>query len=144
MKKIDPKRFQKKEPEEISFEPASLNQSPALKKEPVKKKKETTKIQINEGINNRLNETKNEQINERSIYCIEIPKNRRKIRSSFDIFEDQKSGLEKIQLATADSGQKKPKLGNMVQKALDLYIKSRTKELENVQINKEINERTNI
>jgi len=45
-----------------------------------------------------------------------------KIRHTFDIFKDQLQELHSMQLKFVQSGGKKPKLGEMVQEALDLYF----------------------
>jgi hypothetical protein len=65
-----------------------------------------------------------------------VPLSRRKTRQSFDIFEDQYDALKKIQLAEADQtghphGRK---LGEMVQEALDAFIKERAKKLGTIAI----------
>ena len=59
---------------------------------------------------------------------------------SFDIFKDQQTALEKLQLAAVDAGHKKPKLGDMVQEAIDLYVEKWAKKLPNVRLNKRSNE----
>lgn len=47
------------------------------------------------------------------------------IRHAFDIYSDQLYGLQAIQLEAVQNGKKKPKLGTMVQKALDLYLQQK-------------------
>jgi len=47
-----------------------------------------------------------------------------KIRHAFDIFEDQLRELHTRQLEAVRAGKKKPGLGEMVQRALDEYIKN--------------------
>jgi len=150
MKKVKTERFQVKKPEKISFQPDSLDKkSPTPKPKsvkPIKKKTEQTKEETSVQTNGRTDE----QINERSVYLIKIPIERRKIRNSFDIFEDQMSALNKIQLAEIESGgKKKPALGDMIQKALDNYIKEKVEQEENIKIsyeqaNEPTDERTNV
>ena len=48
---------------------------------------------------------------------------REKIRHTFDIYKDQLLALQVIQLEAVQSGKKKPKLGKMVSKGIDLFIK---------------------
>ena len=73
-------------------------------------------------------------------YVIHISDRRDKLRRSFDIFKDQQTALEKLQLAAVDAGHKKPKLGDMVQEAIDLYVEKWAKKLPNVRLNKRSNE----
>jgi hypothetical protein len=63
-----------------------------------------------------------------------VPAERRKVRHSFDIFEDQMSALENLQLAIANQEGTKPPLGDMVQEAIDLYTKQKTKKFNNVEL----------
>jgi hypothetical protein len=53
-----------------------------------------------------------------------IPKNRRKIRHPFDIYEDQLEVLKRLQLAAQDEAGSKavPTLGDMARQALDQYL----------------------
>jgi hypothetical protein len=68
-------------------------------------------------------------------FSIEIPHSRRKTRQSFDIFEDQYDALKKIQIAEhKQSGEKAQKLGEMVQEALDIYIREKAKRLSNITV----------
>ena len=71
------------------------------------------------------------------IYAIVIPNRREKFRTAFDIFRDQKAALDKPQLATVDAGAERPSLGEMVQDAIDAYIKRRVKELTNTRLKHE-------
>ena len=48
---------------------------------------------------------------------------RRKIRHAFDIYQDQLISLQMRQLEAVQRGKRKPKLGKMVQDAIDLYLK---------------------
>lgn len=135
MKKVDTKRFQSKKPEKISFQADSFEKkSPTPKTKPVKAIEKKPK-RTHEPTSVQTNERPNEQTNERSVYLIEIPIKRRKIRNSFDIFEDQMAALNKIQLAAMDSGdKKKPALGNIIQTALDNHIKEKVVQEENLKI----------
>jgi hypothetical protein len=54
-------------------------------------------------------------------------KSRIKVRHTFDIFQDQLLALQSLQLQAVQKGRKKPKLGDMVQKAIDSYLKEKTK-----------------
>ena len=159
MKKVNTKRFQQKNPEDISFQGSSIPEK-ALKTaiSPPSSAKDTKK---NERTNETISERTNERTNENNsplekktgdneqfsgnFYTVEVPLERSKIRHSFDIFEDQKTSLNKIQMAIMDSGQKKkPVLGDMIQEAVDLYIQQQAKKLNNLKIIKECSsERTN-
>ena len=159
MKKVNIKRFQQKNPEDISFKGASIPEKPIATTENVP-------LQNEKGGKKRTNEPMSERTNERTVnkntsvapektavdniasgnfYTAEIPAERVKTRHSFDIFQDQKNALEKLQMALKDSGQKKkPVLGDMAQEAFDLYIKEKSKKLNNFKIIRERpNERTN-
>lgn len=148
MKKVNIKRFQQKTPDDISFKGDSILEKPLVKAE-------NTPLQSEEKKSERTNETTSERTNERTVkktssvaetknesdiisensYTVIIPAERVKTRHSFDIFEDQKSALEKIQMALKDSGQKKkPILGEMVQEAIDIYVKEKSKKLNNLKI----------
>lgn len=158
MKAIKINRFTNKKPEEISFTGSPILDNPLKSEETPKINEEQpmqTFISPNERTSERTNvrtETKkdikvNERTNERSdekidtdnsAYAITIPQNRRKIRHSFDIFEDQKNTLEKLQLAIAGkTNNKKPSLGDLIQEAIDLFAKQKSKELKNISIKKE-------
>ena len=69
----------------------------------------------------------NERTNERSL-------ERSRVRHSFDIWQDQLLGLSEIQADRFSRTGRKPKLGELVQEALDAYI---------VKERKRTNERTN-
>ena len=71
---------------------------------------------------------------ENSGYTINVPSARETIRASFDIFADQKVALNKLQVAAVDAGEKKPKLGDMLQQAIDVYVRKRARELGNVTV----------
>jgi hypothetical protein len=67
-----------------------------------------------------------------SSYVLTIPDSRLRARHSFDIFQDQKLALDRLQMATRDVSGEKPGLGEMVKAALDNYIRQRAAELPNV------------
>ena len=75
----------------------------------------------------RTNGVTNERTNERSL-------ERSRVRHSFDVWQDQLLGLSEIQADRFSRTGRKPKLGELVQEALDAYI---TKE------RKRASERTN-
>jgi len=66
------------------------------------------------------NDGTNERINERTNGQAE----RRVIRHSFDIYHDQLMQLGEIQMRLYREAGKKPKLGQLVQDALDRYIEA--------------------
>jgi hypothetical protein len=61
------------------------------------------------------NEETFDRSNERSV-------ERRKVRHTFDIFQDQLSSLRKLQLEREETFGKRYLLGDLVQEALDLFI----------------------
>jgi hypothetical protein len=85
--------------------------------------------------NVRTNERISERSNERTTQTEEEP--RRRIRHSFDIWEDQLLALAEIQAQLFLTTRRKPKLGELVQEALDRYIQQheRTNEHPNVRTN---------
>ena len=150
MKNVNPQRFQK--PEDISFKPMPLPNNPPAKvekpainadKPPIARTNEHPNVRTNE----RMPQTLNKENNSTS-YLIEIPATRIKTRHSYDIFIDQKNALNKIQMAMADTGKGKPSLGDMIQEAIDSYIKEKAKKAGNIKIIREssderMNERSN-
>lgn len=76
----------------------------------------------------RTNEPTLERSNERT-------EQRIKIRHTFDIFKDQLVSLHSLQLKTIQEKNYKPKLGDMIQEALDAYIQKK--------LNEPCNERSN-
>lgn len=81
----------------------------------------------NERSNERSNERRNHRTAERSI-----------VRHSFDIGQDQLMALAEIQTQIFNDTGRKPKLGPLVQDALDAYIAKHRKRM-----NDRSNERTN-
>jgi hypothetical protein len=73
-----------------------------------------------QGEEKRTSERSNGRNNERTDIRIE---GRHKIRHTFDIFEDQLHALQRMQLEAVQAGKTKPKLGDMVQQALDAFLK---------------------
>jgi hypothetical protein len=63
----------------------------------------------------RTNGATNERTNERTL-------ERSRVRHSFDIWQDQLLGLSEIQADRFSRTGRKPKLGELVQEALDVYI----------------------
>ena len=63
----------------------------------------------------RTNGRTNERSNERTV-------ERQRVRHSFDIWQDQLLGLTEIQAERFSQSGRKPKLGELVQEALDAYI----------------------
>ena len=61
-----------------------------------------------------------------NVRTITKPK-RQKIRHAFDIYQDQLFALQMKQLEAVQRGKRKPKLGKMVQDAIDLYLKQSEK-----------------
>lgn len=150
MKKVNTQRFQK--PEKISFNPPPMPENPPVKVEkPAVNTDKPPIVRTNEHSNERTNvrppQTPTKENNSNS-YLIEIPATRIKTRHSYDIFIDQKNALNKIQLAMADTGKGKPSLGDMIQEAIDSYIKEKAKKAGNIKIIREpsgerMNERSN-
>jgi len=94
--------------------------------------------QRNERKNERTVEQTNEQTNEEqddALALVPSQGERRTVRHSFDIYADQLQALGHIQLARWSANGKKPKMGTLVQEALDAYIQA--------QARPETNERTN-
>ncbi len=70
---------------------------------------------------------------------------RRKIRHTFDIYDDQLQAMHTVQLEAVQAGKRKPTLGDMVQNALDDYFAKRnSKEAErtNGRTNETANQRS--
>jgi hypothetical protein len=67
----------------------------------------------------RTNERPYDGTNERP----NVKPKRQKIRHAFDIYQDQLFALQMKQLEAVQRGKRKPKLGKMVQDAIDLFLK---------------------
>lgn len=118
MRKPDPARFTGKreskpdalEMKGFSASPPSRSATIIEKKPPEKKMYERTKERAYDRPDERTNVRKRKRV---------------RIRHAFDIFEDQLRSLHTIQLEAVQASKRKPKLGEMVQQALDLYLKNR-------------------
>jgi hypothetical protein len=75
----------------------------------------------------RTNGATNERTNERTL-------ERSRVRHSFDIWQDQLLGLSEIQADRFSRTGRKPKLGELVQEALDAYI-SKERKRTNIRTN---------
>jgi hypothetical protein len=75
-----------------------------------------------------MDEAKTERPNVPTNEPTNVPKTQRvKTRHTFDIYQDQLLALQSIQLEAVQKGKKKPKLGDMVQRAIDLYLEKNRK-----------------
>ena len=97
--------------------------SPTLKEE---KKQETKKRTFQRSVV-ATNQRSKEQTMERTVEPTHHPTNgrtfqRTKIRHTFDIFADQIQALHQLQLEYIQAGGLKPKLGDMIQEALDDFL----------------------
>jgi hypothetical protein len=72
-------------------------------------------------VNERSNEASNDRTIERSIAK---KTDRENIRHTFDIYKDQLVSLHTLQITTMQSTNNKPKLGDLVKAALDMYLNS--------------------
>jgi hypothetical protein len=135
MKNVETNRFQQKNPEEISFKGASLTEKPP-KIEAKERTSERTDVRTPERTNVPKKEIQIVESEAVNVYTIEVPKERRKIRHPFDIFEDQLEGLKKIQMAKRETGGAKEvlTLGDMAREALDDFIHSKTKRSANIKL----------
>jgi hypothetical protein len=86
----------------------------------------------------RTNERPSERSNERTDAREREP--RRRVRHSFDIWEDQLLALTEIQAQAFLTTRRKPKLGELVQAALDGYISAQRDTIERPNVR--TNERT--
>ncbi len=83
----------------------------------------------------RTNEQLQEKENERTAEIATAQSERRTIRHSFDIYADQLQALGRIQLAHWTESGKKPKMGALVQEALDAYIQAQSRPKTNEETN---------
>lgn len=144
MKRVDIQRFLKRKPESVSFQGTPISNRPNTE-EPATTQTPEAIVRPNEQPNVRPTVEATAQENAQSNhYVISVPHLRKKIRHSFDIFEDQKSALDKLQVAIAEShGNKKPAFGEMVQEAIDRYIREQVSRLKNARIFKLKSDTTN-
>jgi len=80
--------------------------------------------------NERTEGQTNEQTNEEQAEALALAPSqgeRRAVRHSFDIYADQLQALGHIQLARWNANGKKPKMGTLVQEALDAYIQAQAR-----------------
>jgi hypothetical protein len=131
MKEVREERFTKKE--DVGFNPTPIPKAPAL---------QGREGESGERSNERTNAVRvPEARSTDTAYIVAIPSTRRKTRQSFDIFEDQYDALKKLQLAEADQAEDKHgrnrKLGDMVQEALDAFIKEKARKLGTISIRRE-------
>jgi hypothetical protein len=61
------------------------------------------------------NETTKHRLNERTV-------ERTKVRHTFDVFSDQVTALKRIQLEREETSEKRYRMGDLVQEALDSFI----------------------
>jgi hypothetical protein len=130
MKEVREERFTKKE--DVGFNPTPLPNAPLVRRggeggSAERASERTNVVPVREG---RSMET---------AYVVTIPTARRKTRQSFDIFEDQYDALKKLQMAEADQAEDKHgrKMGDMVQEALDGFIKEKARKLGTISIRQE-------
>ncbi len=86
--------------------------------------------QRNERKNGRTEGQTNEQTNEEQAEALALAPSqgeRGAVRHSFDIYADQLQALGHIQLARWNANGKKPKMGTLVQEALDAYIQTQAR-----------------
>ena len=62
-----------------------------------------------------LNETTKHRLNERTV-------ERTKVRHTFDVFSDQVTSLKRIQLEREETSERRYRMGDLVQEALDSFI----------------------
>ena len=70
-------------------------------------------------------ERSNVRSNERTVERTDVRKSRRVIRHTFDIYQDQLVALKTLQFKAVQTDNKKVTLGDMVQEAIDLWLKQR-------------------
>ena len=102
---------------------AGLGTDQALFNSPKPKLKKSS-IRRNERSNERTKKRTNVRTKSR---VKQIKSQRIKIRHTFDIYQDQLVSMQAIQLEAFKKGLKKPRLGDLVQKALDSYFKKNKK-----------------
>ncbi len=137
MKEIKINRFLRRKPENISFAGTPIPE-PIESQQPVKRNDSDSE---QENVRSDVRPSERQSLTDQ--FTVFIPQARKKIRHSFDIYEDQKIALDKLQLAIMfDLEGKKPSLGEIVQEAIDLYIKQRSKRIPGFKIIKSVNEHT--
>jgi hypothetical protein len=126
MKEIREERFMKRE--DVGFNPAPIPEAP-----PATAPEELVRT------NERTNGVRVPVLEGAPTYVVSIPAARRKTRQSFDIFEDQYDALKKLQLAEADQAGSTHgrKMGDMVQEALDAFIREKARKLGTITIRRQ-------
>lgn len=128
MKEVREERFTKRE--DVGFNPAPIPETPPAPVPPAEQ---------GVGANERTNAVRVPVRESAPTYVVTIPVARRKTRQSFDIFEDQYDALKKLQLAEADQAGSTHgrKMGDMVQEALDAFIREKAKKLGTISIRRQ-------
>jgi hypothetical protein len=126
MKEIREERFMKRE--DVGFNPAPIPEAPPA-----------TVLEELVRTNERTNGVRVPVLEGAPTYVVSIPAARRKTRQSFDIFEDQYDALKKLQLAEADQAGSTHgrKMGDMVQEALDAFIREKARKLGTITIRRQ-------
>lgn len=129
MKDVKESRFGKKKPEKIRFSsdtPGSTDPPGDDKRPDVRSSGHKAAPQSEAPI-------------ESTRHIIRIPQQRRMIRHAFNIFDDHLMALKTIQRAETDldPNHKEPKLGELVQDALDAFITQKSTSLRNVELVRE-------
>ena len=122
MKKPDPDRFTgnsraKSKPDKLEMKGFSNPLPPA----PITTETKASAAKVSVRTDVRTVERKSVRTNVRK------KKKRICIRHAFDIYEDQLRALHTLQLKAVQAGRRKPKLGKMVQKALDQFLENKQK-----------------
>jgi hypothetical protein len=109
--------------EEVEEDLAQLEQQPESASSDMSASQEPEKTveRSNVRTNDRTVEASNGQTTRPTA---EPPPERVRVRHSFDVYRDQLFSLTAIQIALFSKTGKKPKLGDLVQEALDAYISS--------------------
>lgn len=128
MKEINPSRFKKVDPNDLSdFQAEPILNKPSIPDAPV--------------LQQRINVPRNEpnRTDVRTVHHIVVPQKRVRIRHAFEIFEDQLEAFKKIQSAHRDThgNNGTPSLSDMVREAFDAIIRERIKGLKNIDISHE-------
>ena len=136
MRKVDPRRFLKKQPEEFDFQGEPLADSPPPKSGEFK---QTVPPSARPDGRTSPKEPQVAPRDTANAYIITIPENRRKVRHPFDIYDDQLEALKKLQIAVREvSGSKAvPTLGDMARAALDDYVEQLAARSPNVRLTRE-------
>lgn len=136
MRKVEPKRFLKKQPEEFEFQGESIPDSPPPKSE---ESKEVVPPSARPDGRTSPKEPQVEPREPGNAYIITIPEERRKVRHPFDIYDDQLEAMKKLQIAIREvSGSKAvPTLGDMARAALDVYVEQLAAKAPNVRLTRE-------